>query len=203
MERLMNAAEQELTTRFIGGALAMALIIIVGIGVGLFLARKAPGQRIVLWPVVVAAGLVLLSVLSDRPNPAIADAGEQQRPNPNAEVFRQPIAPGATMLLDESALRKAESGISNALANALGISLSTVKSSAQVLDISGKKFLYVSSTIDSSSVGSALILGGNGEMVKIVCASRGSVSAKFKGTQCGQVADETFKISVASVDGDI
>ena len=199
----MNAAEQELTTRFMGGALAMALVIIVGIGIGLYLARKKPGQRIVLWPVIVAAGLVLLGVLGNKPNPAIADAGVPQRPNPSAEVFRQPIAPGATMLLDEVALRKAESGISKALANALGVPLSTVKSTAQALDISGKKFLYVSAMIDSSLVGSSLILGENGELIKIVCASRGNASAKFKGTECGQIADETFKISVASVGGDI
>jgi hypothetical protein len=199
----VNAAQQELTTRFMGGALVMTFVIALGIGIGLFLARKKPGQRIVLWPVMVAAVLVMLSVLGGKSNPAIADAGEQQRPNPNAEVFRKPMAPGAVMLFDDRGLRSVEAMASKTIADSTGSPLGDVNSTAQVLEISGGKFLYLKTMMGSSLVGSMIFSGGDGEQVRVVCASRGSVSAKFKGTRCGQVADETFRISVASIGSDI
>jgi hypothetical protein len=58
--------------------------------------------------------------------------------------------------------------------------------------------MYAAIRLNGALGGAMLIASQGNQIVRVVCASGGKSAAKFKGSPCGPVAEETLGVSLSS-----
>ncbi len=181
-----QAAEQ--MGEMIGHIMAPVILIAIGVAIGSWLGRKRDPQRMVWWPVAVAALLALFGIAGSLSR----SAGQQAL---QAEVHAEPVPAGQSLDYDAS-LKALKDAVMGGLKKAYPAEAGTIAVAGEIGSVSGQKLIHVTGRKGKALRQSVLEGIYNGQLVTVDCiAQDDTVPARFSGTRCGKAAEKALGVS--------
>jgi len=169
----------------VGHIMAPVFFIAIGVAVGYWLGRKRDPQRIVWWPVAVAALLALFGIVG-----SLSRSGGQ--PEPQAEVHAEAVPTGQSLDYDAS-LKALKDAVTAGLTKAYPAEVGDIAVAGEIGSVSGQRLIHV--TGRKGKVLRQSVLEGvyNGQLVTVDCLSQDDlVPARFSDTRCGKAAEKAL-----------
>lgn len=178
-----QAAEQ--MGEMVGHILAPVIIVAIGVAIGYWLGRKRDPERMVWWPVAVAALLALFGIAAN-----LTQSGGQ--PDLQAGVHAEPVPPGQALDYDAS-LKALQEAVTAGLKKAYPTEANAIAVSGEIGVLSGQKLIHVTGRKGKALKQSVLEGVVNGQLVTVDCiAQDDAVRARFSGTACGKAAEKAL-----------
>lgn len=199
----MSGDQQAMLGDLTGHVLAFAFIIGIGIAIGAWLGSRRQDKKFVWWPMFIAVGITLLSLIGSQQNGTLQSASSSTSDaGLHAKVQRQEVPAGSKLRTDDASINAVAEQAKQYVAKVAGVALDDIVIKTRILDMNGEKFLLQQGWLKGHLINTEIMTIRNGESLGVNCTSSAEdIEPRLKGTLCGSEVSKALGIDVSKIDG--